>query len=78
MASEAGKAMPWAVAVRLDGPAEAVAEAAELVGRVMAVTRTSRDYPNRTPATGVRRYLLALIEAVAGPEADHEGGEAER
>ena len=77
MASEAGKTTPWVVAVRLDGPAEAVSEAAERVGRVMAVTRTSRDYPNRTPATGVRRYLLALIDAGAGPEAEHEGG-AER
>ena len=72
MASEARKATPWTVAVRLDGPAEAVALAAERVGRVMTVTRTSRDYPNRPPDAGVRRYLDVLIDG-ADPLAEEAG-----
>jgi hypothetical protein len=47
------------VRVRITGPREAVAVAADRIGLVLGVAGESRDYPNSNDA-GVRRYLDVL------------------
>jgi hypothetical protein len=54
------------VGVRLVGPADAVAFAAERVGLVLNVVRQSRDYDsNRRSSADVRRYLDVVVQGEA-------------
>lgn len=50
--------------VRIEGNPEAVASLAALLRKQTEVIEESKDYPNRPPAEGVRRYLTVAIEPV--------------
>jgi hypothetical protein len=59
------------VKVRLMGQPDVVAHAADRLRSALTVIDESRDYENRPPSTGVRRYLDVLVD---GADVVGEGG----
>lgn len=50
--------------VRIEGNPDAVAALATLLRKQTDVVEESKDYPNRPPSEGVRRYLTVAVEPI--------------
>lgn len=51
------------VKIRIEGHPENVNALSALIRAVANVADESKDYPNRPPSEGVRRYLTVIIES---------------